>query len=233
MHDVFNLCFTSFSLFQNYLSRASYILPSTHYKTMFAYTLVDTFTLPGNVRAFSIFIHHIAVLHLAYGAINILEIDCHDVCLLEITTLFNSLNRLYLNELTRQIRNISWIIVRLMLFPFITFNIMRQMFVLGVEAEDLVVFRTYSFSLLSLLILSLEWTNEILRYDQKWISSIYFVVPAFVHIHSQNYSGVLSAFAICSLSLLKLPMISYRYENRLLINLLSSIYLTRNPTLLL
>ncbi len=232
MHDIFNLTFTSFSLFQNYLSRIGMISPVTHYKTMFAYTFIDTFTLPGNVRLYSIFIHHIAVMHLAYGAMMHQQVDCHDVCLLEITTLFNSLNRLYLNEFTLACRNISWILVRLMLFPFITFNIMRQMYELGIASDDeMSVFRTYSFSMLTLLILSLEWTNEILRYEQKWISTSYFTIPFFLHIWFANYTGILYTLCLAALSIFKLPGISYRYENRLLINLLSSVYVTRNPTL--
>ena len=232
MHDIFNLLFTSFSLIQNYLSRTGIISPVTHYKTMFAYTFIDTFSLPGNVRQYSIFIHHIAVMHLTYGAIIHREINCHDVCLLEITTLLNSLNRLYLNEFTRLSRNISWIIVRLVLFPCITFDIMRQMHELGVASgDDMAVFRTYSFSLLTLLILSLEWTNEILRCDNKWISSCYFTIPLFMHVCSANYTGVLYTFSLTVLSISKLPTICLRYENRLLINLISSIYVARNPSL--
>ena len=208
------------------------ISPITHYKTMFAYTFVDTFTLPGNVRAFSIFLHHIAVLHLSYGAMNHLSIDCHDVCLLEITTLFNSLNRLYLNEFTLQCRNISWVIVRLILFPFITFNIMRQMYEFGLESNgDMTVFRTYSFSMMSLLVLSFEWTNEILGFDQKWISTAFYTIPLFLHIESANFTGFLYTISLCVLSISKLPTICFRYENRLLINLMSSIYVTLNPTL--
>ena len=229
MHDIFNLWFTTFSLLQNYLSRVRLISPITHYKTLFAYTLIDTFTLPGNVRAFSILIHHIAVMHLAIGAMNHLEIDCHDVCLLEITTLLNSLNRIYMNGITLQARNISWIIVRLILFPFITFDIMRQMFQLD---DGMMLFTTYSFSLVSLLVLSLEWTNEVLCCNQNYISSIYFVIPTCIHMQAFNLAGVLTTCSLCALSMTKLPLINIRYEYRLLINLASSLYVTHRPTLI-
>lgn len=221
--DIFHFCFLSATLIQNYLARTNVIDSDTHFKTLLCYTTIDCFFLINNPRRYSIFIHHLHTSYLLYGALQLHpSINCYDLVILELTTVFNCLNRLIHTKVTLQLRNLTWISIRLILLPIMTVNTTIQLLNYNYD-----MFLRYSYSYLTILILSLEWTRELLKIQDKNLTRILLIVPLIDSIYKkQSILRFIDIFV--SGNLLNSLVVNKfkRYENKLLGNTILSYLLT-------
>ena len=216
MENYINFFFTGTILIQNVLSRFNIIHHDTHFYTVIIYTFVDCCYLLRNPKAFSMILHHIASCDLVHAALtHHPHIDCHNVVFIEVTTFLHVCNKLYKNALLRQIEMVAWVLIRVIMLPIITINISHE-----VIAYDNHAFLRYAHSLFAIMIISLEWTNEVVKTNIKCISSLVFMIPFLHHYHSHHclrtlfalYVGILSTFFHRNMM----------FENRLLINFTTS-----------
>lgn len=174
---------------------------------LMAYTFIDTFYIFENVRRDSLIIHHLVTLHVLSGC----ALD-HDLIplfaplgMLEWTTFFNSLNQVFKNRITLMCRNTSWVLIRMLYLPFAVFQILSR---LDVDNLD------HSYCVLTLLILSYEWSLELLKIDFKFLSSTYYLVPVmYLESRRVEYAFVSLGMVAFSTAYMK------RYEARLVFNL--------------
>ena len=219
MENYIHLFFTSTILIQNVLSRFAIIDHKINFNTLLLYTFVDCLYLYKNDRIFSLILHHIACCDLVYAALTHHPyINCHDLVVLEITTFLNVLYRLCKNPILRIVKNGAWITIRLIMLPLLTIRLSRE-----VMAYDYQIFLRYSFSLMMILILSFEWTNEVLKTNIKYISSSVYIIPIIHYIHTNNLLGcIISSYIGVSSAIFNRGM---RFENRMLINFTTSFIL--------
>lgn len=171
------------------------------------YTFMDTFYIFENVRCYSLIIHHLVTLHILSGC----ALD-HDLIplfsplvVLEWTTFFNSLNQVFKNRITLACRNTSWVLIRMLYLPCVVFQILSRMDVDNLEL---------SYSVLTLLILSYEWSLELLKIEIKFLSSIYYLVPViYLELRRVEYAFVSLGMVVFSTAYIK------RYEARLIFHL--------------
>lgn len=216
MENHIHFFFTATILIQNVLSRFEIINHSTHFYTVILYTFVDCCYLFRNPRAFSVILHHIACCDLVCAALtHHPHINCHNLVILEVTTFLNVCYKLYKHELLCQVKNVAWVLIRVILLPIITINISHE-----VIAYDYQVFLRYAHSLFAILILSLEWTNDVAKANIKCISSLVYVIPLLHQIHSRSFLGILFSSYVGILSTFFHR--NMMFENRLLINFATS-----------
>lgn len=216
VENLIHFFFTATILIQNVLSRFDIINHSAHFHTVLLYTFFDCCYLFRNPRVFSIILHHIACCDLVFAALtHHPRVDCHNLVILEVTTFLNVCHKLYRNALLRQVKIVAWVLIRVILLPIIIFNISQE-----VIAYDYQVFLRYSYSLFAMLILSLEWTNEVAKTNIKCISSLVYIIPLFHHYHSREFLSILFSLYIgVSSAFFHHDMI---FENRMLINFATS-----------
>lgn len=219
MHNLVHLTCTGCILIQNILIRANIMNPSTHYITIIIYTSLDTLFLHNNKRALSLYIHHIATLKLLHGAIFMHQfISCENTVLLEATTFFVSLNKQFKNDFTLIARNISWILVRVFALPLISVKALHELYM-----YDVSYFLEYGWSIVTLVVLSFEWTNEILKTDMRWISVMYYAIPLVFHANNKNYTSIYATLLICISRLtFQRLVLPNKYEYRLLFDSFNS-----------
>lgn len=205
MHPCAHVASTGFIVISHALSLNIDKIVMIYY--LITYTFIDTIFIFNNIRRDSLIIHHLVTLKLLTSALQNQNLIPTFVPLgmLEWTTFFNSLNQLFRSDITLVFRNTSWVLIRMIYLPFISYRT-----VLGMDIENI----DNSYCVLTLLILSYEWSLELLKADFKFLSSSYYLVPA-LYLQS-NYVE----FAIFSLvmSIFSKVYIS-RYEARLLFNL--------------
>lgn len=223
--DIFHLCILTLSLFQNILARYDVIESDIHFKSLLYYTFVDIFFLFKNSRRYSIFIHHLHTIHLLKGALNYHpKVNCLNLVILEVTTIFNVLNRLLQSKTTLILRNYSWVIIRLILLPILVVQSTKEIMNYNYD-----IFLSHSYSYISILILSFEWSREILKIRDVNLSRGLLIIPLidslyrkksvlrFIDILTSSY--ILNSAFIQSLK---------TYENKLIANTLLSYVLTNS-----
>jgi hypothetical protein len=226
MSEWTRVMFTLTSLSLNLLARFDILSYKFHYLTILSYTILDCFTIFQNKRFYSLLLHHIATCRLSYGALeNLSSINTsshfHNIAILELSSLFNSFHKIFKKKITKYIRNFSWITVRLLIFPCITFRVYTDLM------NDTFMFDSYSFDLITLLVLSLEWTAEVLQLNISNISSLYFIIPFTTHLINHNYTSLLFAFSIAIFNRISLPKLFPRYETRMIVNAAACKYLQK------
>lgn len=205
MHPCAHVASTGFIVISHALSLNIDKIVMIYY--LITYTFIDTIFIFDNIRRDSLIIHHLVTLKLLLGALHNVDLIPMFVPLgmLEWTTFFNSLNQLLRNDITLICRNTSWVLVRMIYLPFITYQIL-----LALEVKDI----NYSYCVLTLLILSYEWSLELLKVEFKFLSGSYYLIPA-LYLQScyLEYAIISLVMAIFS------KVYIYRYEPRLIFNL--------------
>lgn len=205
MHPCAHVASTGFVVISHALSLNIDDLVTVYY--LIAYTFIDTFWIFQNVRRDSLIIHHLVTLELLLGCVY-----NHDLiplfvplAMLEWTTFFNSLNQLFKNRITLLCRNTSWVLIRMMYLPYVVFQILSRL-----DVDNL----NHSYSVMTLLILSYEWSLELLKIDFKFLSSTYYLVPVmYLDSRRVEYAFVSLGMVAFSTAYIK------RYEVRLVLNL--------------
>lgn len=205
MHPCAHVASTGFVVISHALSLNIDDLVMVYY--LIAYTFIDTFWIFQNVRRDSLIIHHLVTLELLSGCVY-----NHDLiplfvplAMLEWTTFFNSLNQLFKNRITLLCRNTSWVLIRMMYLPYVVFQILSRL-----DVDNL----NHSYSVMTLLILSYEWSLELLKIDFKFLSSTYYLVPVmYLDSRRVEYAFVSLGMVAFSTAYIK------RYEVRLVLNL--------------
>lgn len=205
MHPYAHVASTGFVVISHALSLNIDDLVMVYY--LIAYTFIDTFWIFQNVRRDSLIIHHLVTLELLSGCVY-----NHDLiplfvplAMLEWTTFFNSLNRVFKNRITLLCRNTSWVLIRMMYLPYVVFQILSRL-----DVDNL----NHSYSVMTLLILSYEWSLELLKIDFKFLSSTYYLVPVmYLDSRRVEYAFVSLGMVAFSTAYIK------RYEVRLVLNL--------------
>ena len=201
MHPCVHVASTGFVVISHALSFDIDDIVMVYY--LIAYTLIDTFSIFQNVRRDSLIIHHLVTLDLLSGCVY-----NHDLiplfvplAMLEWTTFFNSLNQVFKNRITLLCRNISWVSIRMVYLPCAVFQILSRLDVYNLN---------HCYNVLTLLILSYEWSLELLKIDFKFLSSTYYLIPAmYLETRHVEYAFVSLGMVVFSTAYIK------RYEARL------------------
>ena len=247
MHPCAHVASTGFIVISHALSLNIDKLVMVYY--LIAYTLIDTLFIFGNIRRDSLIIHHLMTFKLLTSCVsnrNLIPLFV-PLGMLEWTTFFNSLNQLLRNDITLVCRNTSWILVRMIYLPFVTYRILQTLVELdagtgtvmgtvtgtgnagiGDVAHQMTEHITANVTLnmttdniidlshcvLTLLILSYEWSFEILKINFKLLSSSYYVIPALYMEQSRRIE-----YALASSMMAMFSTFFRRYESRLIFNL--------------
>lgn len=203
---------TSTILFQNILVRLNIVSIATHCRTALVYTIADIPSIPSNKRCYSVAIHHIVTIILLTGAIKHDEyINSTDLMLLESTTCFNMIHKLYPNVYTKQLRNVSWLAVRLIFLPM---YVLHEIYKSSKVRYD--IFVGYSHLLMTLMILSLEWTNEVMKTNFPYFSNLYYLIPLVQSIQNRGYTYTCMVVMYTCISILRNEHTYNRFEDRIL-----------------
>ncbi len=203
---------TGMILLQNMLVRCNIVSIASHCRTALVYTFADVLTLLSNKRCYSIGIHHIVTIILLIGAIKHDDyINSTDLMLLESTTCFNMIHKVYPNIYTKQLRNISWISVRLVFLPtYVVYEIYKS------SKVRYDIFLDYSHLLMTLMILSLEWTNEVMKTNFPYFSNMYYLIPFIQSIHNRVYTYTCMVVMYACISIFRNEHKYNRFEDRIL-----------------
>lgn len=203
---------TGIILLQNILVRCNAVSVPIHCATALLYTAIDLPFSIFNPRCYSVAIHHIVTMIMLLGAIKHHDyINSTDLMLLESTTCFNMIHKLYPNAYTKQLRNISWLVVRLIFLPM---YVLYEIYKSSVERYD--IFLNYSHPLMTLMILSLEWTNEVLKTNFPYFSNLYYLIPILQSIHNGTYIYTCMIVIYTCISMIRNEHTYNRFEDRLL-----------------
>jgi hypothetical protein len=215
---IYNFIVLSTSVVQNLLCRFNYLEFKYHYISLLLYTTLDFLFIIKNPRRYSLFIHHIATIYILQGGLKYPEFEKYsDISLLELTTVFNALNTIYKTKFTLFLRNTSWILIRLCMLPYLTYDILSTMLYTNVS-----LYIRYGNCIITLLILSFEWTNELLKLNLNNISLLYYTIPVAHQLYTYQYSKL--AFTILYWLCISTPIVTrmHRYENKLMFNFFTS-----------
>lgn len=203
---------TGIILLQNILVRCGVMSVSMHCATALLYTIIDTPFLVFKSRSYSIAIHHAATIYLLLGAIhNDDYINSKDLMLLESTTFFNMLHKLHPNDMTKTMRNVSWFSIRLVFLPL---HVLFEIYKASIQRYD--IFLMYSHGLMTLMVLSLEWTNEIMKTNIPCFSLLYYIIPIIQTIRNSAYTYTCMLLAYVCLSIIRNEHTHNRFEDRIL-----------------
>lgn len=207
MHPCAHVASTGFIVISHALSLNIDKLVMVYY--LMTYTCIDTIFILNNIRRDSLIVHHSVTLKLLIGCLYNQDLIPLFVPLgmLEWTTFFNSLNQLFRNDITLICRNSSWVLVRMIYLPFITFQILKS---LATEVDNI----GHAYCVLTLLILSYEWSFELLKINFKLLSSSYYLIPV-IYLESRHMEYALISLVMATFS----KVYIHRYEPRLLFNL--------------
>jgi len=199
-------------LIQNMLVRCNLVSTSIHCATAMVYTIIDSPFLALNPRCYSVALHHVATIILLLGAIKHDDyINSQDLMLLESTTCFNMIYKLCPNVYTKQLRNVSWLAVRLVFLPM---YVLYEIYKSSKERYD--IFLDYSHPLMTLLILSLEWTNEVMKTNIPYFSNLYYLIPLIQAIRNNAYTYTCMILIYVCISLIRNEHKYNRFEDRVL-----------------
>lgn len=203
---------TGIILLQNILVRIGLVSIPTHCATALLYTIVDTPFLAFKSRCYSVAIHHIVTICLLKGAITHDDyINSTDLMLLESTTCFNMIYKLYPNAYTKQMRNVSWFVVRLVFLPM---YVLYEIYKSSKERYD--IFLHYSHPLMTLMVLSLEWTNEVMKTRIPYFSNLYYLIPLIQSIQNRAYTYTSMVVMYTIISIIRNEHTYNRFEDRVL-----------------
>ena len=215
---IYNFIVLSASVIQNFLCRYDYLNFKYHYMSLLLYTKLDFLFLLQNPRRYSLFIHHIVTIYLLQGALQNPDFRKYtDISLLELTSVFNSLNIIYKTRVTLILRNAMWISIRLCLLPYLTYEILST-----ILHTNIFLYVRYSHSIITLMILSFEWTNELLKLNLNNISQLYYIVPVAYQLYTHQYSKLVLTVLYWLFLTTQLCTHIIRYENKLLFNFATS-----------
>ena len=87
---------------------------------------------------------------------------------------------------------------------------------------NVLLYIRYGNCILTLLILSFEWTNELLKLNLNNISQLYYIIPVAHQLYTYQYSKL--AFTILYWLCISTPIVTrmHRYENKLMFNSFTS-----------
>lgn len=215
---IYNFIILTTTIFHHVLCRYGYLDYRFHYETLLLYTKIDFIFLLNNPRIYSLCIHHLVTIHILYAVLKYPEFTNYsNLCLLELTSVFGSLNTIFKTRATLFLRNASWIIIRLCLLPYFTYELLSVTLY-----TNIMLYARYGHSIITLLILSFEWTNELLKCNINCISQLYYVIPMIYQLYTYQYiKFVLTCFYWLFLSF-NISRHIERYENRLLFNFTTS-----------
>lgn len=215
---IYNFIVLSASVIQNFLCRYDYLDLKYHYITLLLYTKLDFLFILHNPRRYSLLIHHIATIYLLQGALQYPDFRKYtDLSLLELTTVFNALNIIYKSQVTLILRNAMWISIRLCLLPYLTYEILSTTLYTNVF-----LYARYGHCIITLMILSFEWTNELLKLNLSNISQLYYIVPVAYQLYTHQYSKLTLTVLYWLFLTTQLCTRIIRYENKLLFNFATS-----------
>ena len=215
---VYNFIILSASLVQNFLCRYDYLEFEYHYKSLLLYTTLDLLFIIKNNRRYSLFIHHIATIYLLQGALQYPKFHKYsDICLLETSTVFNALNIIFKTRTTLIFRNVSWVLIRLCLLPYLTYEILSTLLY-----TDIVSYINYGHCVITLMILSLEWTNELLKLNWYNISQLYYIIPVMYQFYTYQYNKLVLTTLYWLFFSTQITTCIIRYENKLVFNFATS-----------
>lgn len=190
-----------------------------------AYTILDTFFIFSNIRRNSLLIHHFVTLYVLMSCrmddslVDVLK----PLVALEVTTFFNSLNQCLRNPLTRTLRNVSWVSIRMVYLPIVSFRMIDQLSGMNHVNE--------AYCVATLLILSYEWSFELLKIRFPFFPLVYYYVGSWDIIFVEgNLSNIDTILSIMRYVLIITPIISTQivsYENRMLAHLGSALLMRR------
>lgn len=210
--EVLHAICTGVILLQNVFVRMNIVSIATHCRTAFLYTLADIPTLVSNKRCYSIAIHHIVTMIMLIGAIKHDDyINSTDLMLLESTTCFNMIHKVYPTAYTKQLRNISWFVVRVVFLPI---HVLYEIYKSSKQRYD--IFLKYSHPLMTLMILSMEWTNEVLKANVTQFSLLYYFIPIIQSIQNNAYTYACMLFTYVCISLIRDENKYNRFEDRII-----------------
>lgn len=215
---IYNFIVLSISVIQNFLCRYGFLDFKYHYLYLLLYTKLDFLFILQNPRRYSIFIHHVATIHLLQGAMKHLEFQQHaDLSLLEVTTVFNALNIIFKTKLTQLLRNTMWITIRLFLLPIFTYELLSTTI-----TTNIFLYLRYGHCIITLMILSFEWTNELLKLNINNISQLYYIIPVAYQLYTYQYTKFIFTVFYWLFFTTQLCTHITRYENKLLFNFATS-----------
>ena len=215
---IYNFIVLSASLIQNFLCRYDFLEFKYHYISLILFTKLDLLFIFQNPRRYSIFIHHIVTIYLLQGVLQYPEFEKYsDLSLLELTTVCNSLNIFYKTKSTLLLRNATWISIRLCLLPYFTYELLST-----ILHTNIFLYVRYAHCIITLMILSFEWTNELLKLNLNNISQLYYTIPVVYQVLTYQYSKL--AFTVLYWLFLSTQICKRinRYENKLLFNFATS-----------
>ena len=215
---IYNFIVLSACMIQNFLCRYEYLDFKYHYMSLLLYTKLDLLFIIQNPRRYSLFIHHIATIHLLNGALQYSKFEKYsDISLLELTTVFNALNIIYKTRVTLMLRNTAWISIRLCLLPYLTYHILST-----ILYSNVLLYMRYGHSIITLTILSFEWTNELLKLNLNNISHLYYIIPVAFQLYTYQYSKLILTVLYWLFFSTQICTRIIRYENKLMFNFATS-----------
>lgn len=215
---IYNFIVLSASVIQNFLCRYGYLEFQYHYMSLLLYTTLDLLFIIKNHRRYSLFIHHIATIYLLQGALHYPKFQKYsDICLLEASSVFNALNIIFKTRTTLIFRNVSWVLIRLCLLPYLTYEILSTLLY-----NDIVSYIRYGHCIMTLLILSFEWTNELLKLKINNISQLYYIIPVVYQFHTYQYNKLVLTTLYWLFFSTQITTRIIRYENKLVFNFSTS-----------
>lgn len=215
---IYNFIVLSASVIQNFLCRYDYLDFKYHYMSLLLYTKLDFLFILQNPRRYSLFIHHISTIYLLHGALQYPEFEKYsDLSLLEFTTVCNSLNIFYKTRTTLILRNATWISIRLCLLPYFTYELLST-----ILHTSVFLYARYGHCIITLMILSFEWTNELLKLKLNNISQLYYIIPVAFQLYTHQYSKLTLTVLYWLFFTTQLCARITRYENKLLFNFATS-----------
>lgn len=215
---IYNFIVLSASLIQNFLCRYDYLEFKYHYMFLLLFTKLDFLFIFQNPHRYSLLIHHIATIYLLRGALQYPEFEKYsDLSLLELTTVCNSLNIFYKTKSTLLLRNATWISIRLCLLPYFTYELLST-----ILHTNIFLYVRYAHCIITLMILSFEWTNELLKLKMNNISQLYYTIPVVYQVYTHQYSKLVFIVLYWLFISTQICTRIIRYENKLLFNFTTS-----------
>ena len=184
---------------------------------LMSYTIIDTFFIFSNIRRNSLLIHHFVTLYMLLRCKedeNLIEV-LKPLVMLEVTTFFNSLNQCCRTNFTRVVRNVSWVSIRMIYLPVAT----------TCMVDDLIHMRylNEAYCVLTILILSYEWSLELLKIRFTLLPLLYYYVEYLIHFDEYSLENIVEYVFIATICISRITS----YEMRLVAHLGSSLFMRK------
>lgn len=208
-------------LFQNVLVQCGLVSVPTHCKTALLYIVTQMpHTLTKNPLRYSMTIHHIVAMYMLIGGILHHEYANVQIMLVESSTLFALIHKGIRTEVTNKLRTWMWIMLRTIFLPS---HVIYELYRASQTRYDILI--NYGHAYMTILILSLEWTNKAFKLGFTDISLLYYIIPS-IHCFL-NYEYICMCMIMSYVTSYLVLKDKRRFEDKMISRLLQTYMLSK------